>query len=202
MIFLQKNIKTFLKTLVICTICCAVFIGTGYLYLEGSTSKTDNGAEQVPYYSVPQNCGVVIEVGGDLTFLYLAFEDGRIIVVPKGEEADFLRYGYTVDYLLSTNFKMVAGLVDRLGGIDIAKDTEVYSYTGTQVENLLSFSSEIYNDKIIVLQGLLQKIAEVGLTADDLLYIISQSETKLTLPDCYFWAEHLKNICKNAVFID
>lgn len=199
---MQKNIKAFLKTLVICIICCAVFLGTGYLYLEGSTNSTDNEVEQVPYYSVPQNSGVIIEVGGDLTFLYLAFEDGRIIVVPRGEQDDFLRYGYTVDYVLSTNFKMVAGLVDRLGGIDIVKDTEVYSYTGTQVENLLTFSDEIYGDKIIVLQGLLQKISEVGLTADDLLYIISQSETKLTLPDCYFWAEHLKNICKNAVFID
>lgn len=156
----------------------------------------------MPYYSVPQNSGVVIEVGGDLTFLYLAFEDGRIIVVPSGAEDDFLRYGYTVDYVLNTNFKMVAGLVDRVGGIDIVKDGQCYCYTGTQVENLLSFSGEIYSDKIIVLQGLLQKIAEVGLTADDLLYIISQSETKLTLPDCYFWAQHLKNICKNAVFID
>lgn len=182
-------------------LCCTLFVCTGYFYLESSITDTENEVKQVPYYSVPQNAGITVEIGEDTTFIYLSFEDERVIVVSEGEQSDFVRYGYTVDFSLSTDFEMLSGLVDRLGGIDIEKDGETYCYMGTQVANLLDFSSEFKRDKITVLESLLARIGQVGLTVDDLLYIISRSETNLTLPDCYFWAEYLKDMSKNAVFI-
>ena len=114
----------------------------GYFYLEKSFSApTENIAQKVPYYQeTAQNCGILFEIYGDKTFLYLDFENSKIsaILYPYSiDDEDDNIYGYTIDYKINTNLDIVADLVDYLEGIDLVINNENLRYTGVQIKDLI-----------------------------------------------------------------
>ncbi len=181
------------------------FIGIGYFYLEKSFSAlTENIAENVPYYQeTPQNSGILFEIYGEKTFLYLDFQNSKIsaILYPYNNEDDDNIYGYTIDYKINTSLDFIADLVDYLEGIDLTIDNETLRYTGVQVEDIILEDKEKIH-KPNILKAILQKVAKNGIGKDMLLHIVETSETNLTVPDFYLWPEYIKNISGNLQIVD
>ena len=181
------------------------FIGVGYFYLEKSFSApTENIAENVPYYQeTPQNSGILFEIYGDKTFLYLDFQNSKIsaILYPYNNEDDDNIYGYTIDYKINTSLDFIGDLVDYLEGIDLTIDNETLRYTGVQVEDIILEDKEKIH-KPNILKAILQKVAKNGIGKDMLLHIVERSETNLTVPDFYLWPEYFKNISGNIQIVD
>ena len=185
--------------------CLLFFIGIGYFYLEKSFSApTENIAENVPYYQeTPQNSGILFEIHGEKTFLYLDFENGKIsaILYPYYNEEDDNIYGYTIDYKINTSLDFIADLVDYLEGIDLRINNETLRYTGVQVADIILEDKEKIH-KLNIIKSILQKISKNGMGKDMLLHIVETSETNLTVPDFYLWPEYLKNISGNLQIVD
>ncbi len=205
-IFLKKNTKLFFKAFTVSLLCLLFFIGVGYFYLEQSfTAPTENKTESVPYYSqVPQNCGILFEIYGEKTFVYLDFENSKIssLLYPYeiDENIDSI-YGYSIDYKISTNLDFIADLVDYLEGIELTIDNQVLRYTGVQVADIVLNDKEKIH-KSHILKAITKKIAKNGIGKDMLLHIVENCDTNLTVPDFYQWPEHLKAISSNLQIID
>ena len=74
--------------------------------------------------------------------------------------------------------------------------------TGEQVVDYLTTSSDYYERKRQIIRIIAQKISSTGFSKEDFLYIIENSETSLTVPDCYFWSDYITELCKTVKIIN
>ncbi len=195
----RKSISLFFKTVAISLCCCGIFLLTGYFYLEKSLEPAENGAiESVPYYSsVPQNAGVLLDICGDRTFFYLDFEGMELRIIFDGEE-EFKEdnvYGYNVDYSIFSDYSLLSEIVDIAGGVEMTYNDEKLTFTGVQISEILSTTVERNGLRRDLTQRIVKKISQNGIKKEDLLYIIENSETNLTVPACYYWPEFIKELC-------
>ena len=204
MISLKKKTKVLLKTYLICALCCAFFVLTGYIYLEFPEEKVDNQVPSVPYYSyTPDSAGVLFDISGNLVFTFLDFERESISLVFCEENYSYEDeiYGYTVDYTITADHNLIGGIVDLLDGIELEKEGEKLSFMGSQVVAELTTTTNSEEKRYIIKQ-IISKIAQKGLGKKDFLYIIENSETNLTVPDCYYWSDSIKAVCKTVVIVN
>lgn len=200
---MKKRVLNVLKTVWVSTLCLVVFVAGGYFYLDNANKPADTKQESVPYRQIPENCGVLVESQSGKTLFYMDFEAESLKVVGADEIAptadEFC--GYTVNYRLNTDYIMLEGLVDRLGGIDIEIEKQTLNYSGAQVTEIIKYnnvSKELYRS---IIKGLVERIGDLGVSTADLAFIIEKSRTDLEVSSCYFWAEYMKELCNNAVFI-
>ena len=117
-----------IKLLILCLICCSLFVGGGYLYLQKSFKETENKVSSVPYsFSAPESKGIMLDVCGSLTFFYLDFEDERLtVIIPPETEYEEEIFGYPIDFTVKTDYGFVASAVDSADGIN----AEIYGSSG------------------------------------------------------------------------
>lgn len=203
MIFLKK----ILKIVIITFLSGAIFFGVAFAYLNeninNSTLKTDEKTEKMPYANIPENSGVIFAFpSGGALLAYLDFEKEHIYVLSI-DNYDPTRpeyFGYGVDYTIYTSYELIAGIVDRVGGIEIEKDDTHMRYTGVHIVELLAKdnSAEIKNQ---IISQLFLKISQNGLSTDDFIYIIENSDSNLPLTECIFWLDYIKKMSENVMFI-
>lgn len=196
---MKARLRIFLKTAAICIACAAVFIGTGYFYLSSNSETVQNETESVPYYSaVPESAGVMFDILGDKTFFYLDFEKEilSVIYADEIETANDEIYGYPIDYTVSADYSLLGGIVDAVGGIDLNIEGEELAFTGVQVIELMETTVDRSSIRRETVNEIISKISEFGFDRELFLYIIENSDTDLTVPDCYYWSEHMKELCK------
>lgn len=202
---MKRNTKLFLKTVIISAWCLAVFLGIGYYYLSKNLTETEIKAPNVPYYNqTPQNCGLLFEILGEETFVYLDFENSKITVslYPQEIVEDTNEiYGYPLDFRINADVDFIADLVDYLEGIELDFENRTLRYTGVQVVDII-FADKDFELKPQILKSICEKIAENGMEKDMFLYIVENCETNLTVPDFYYWPEYIKNLCANLHIID
>lgn len=195
--------RFFFKVTAISLLAGVVFFAVGYSYLTVSQKKpvTDNSVPSVPYYSSPENAGIMLRIASMKTVFYLDFEEESVtaIFADTISPQDNKIYGYDIDFTVSDDMELLIFLVDKFGGIDIEFEEETLNYTGVQVVELLNSNPEY---RRTVTQKIIEKIAEYGLCPEDFLYIIENSETNLTLPDCYLWSKHIAKICNNVRYVN
>ena len=203
--YMKKSVKLFWKTVLISMLCCAVFVGVGYFYLQSSYTPAQIDTPSVPYYSsVPENAGVVFDIGGSKTFFYLNFEALTISVV----YADFLEedaveiYGYGIDYTISTDYSVLAEIIDIGGGIDLDVNGEKLNCTGVQVVDILTTAADFNSLRREVTEKTLKALSCSSFQKSDFLYIIENSDTNLTVPDCYFWSDYFAELCGGARYVN
>ena len=195
--------KTFgiFKGLFVCFGCGVIFVLTGYLYLSANIGDipAENKTESVPYApSQPENAGVLLDIAGSAVFFYLDFETERLPVMVIDQTADLSQdsyYGYPSHYKITADYSFLAGLIDRIDGIELVIDGEKLRYTGVQTVDLIARTAETYELKKQVISAAFEKIAKTGFSKSDFVYIIENSETNLTVPDCYYWADYLPEMC-------
>ncbi len=203
-IVLKRKLKTALKTFLVSLICGVIFVGVGYFYLENAEQPAGNEASSVPYYSsVPDNSGVLFDIGGSKTFFYLDFEGEmlKVIFVDQKEITDEI-YGYSVDYTITSDYSILAEITDIAGGIDMVVEGEMLRCTGVQVVDILTTSPDYLTLRREIIEKIIENLGKNGFQKQDFLYIIENSDTNLTVPDCYFWDEYISLLCKNVRIIN
>jgi len=92
--------------------------------------------------------------------------------------------------------------VDILGGIEMSDGEEVLRYTGVQISDMLSRNADSDAISREIILKLVEKIEKTGFQNEDFLYIIENSNTDLTVPDCYYWPEYISAICGNVQIVN
>lgn len=202
-ILLKHNKKLFLKTLIISLWCCSIFIGIGYYYLNKNFTETDNIVQSVPYkQQSPDNAGILLNISGEETFVFLDFENENLTI---SLTPDFITensiYGYSLDYKITGNVSILIFIVDYLGGIELKNDDSISRYTGVQIAEIFS-TNNLKDFKKELITSICKKIHEKGIATNFFVNLIEMSETDISVPTCYFWADHINSMSSNLSFID
>ncbi len=202
---MKNKFKYLLNLLAVCFCVGIIFIGSGYLYLNRELTPTENKNPSVPYYpESPENKGVMFEICGERVLFFLNFENSSLSVLFDDSETPLggKLYGYSVDYKVTGDYDLLAGIIDIAGGIELETEKEVLRYTGVQITDILSRETE--REELIrqIILVLTEKISKMGFQKKDFLYIIENSETNLTVPDCYYWSEYINKLCSNVKIIN
>ena len=209
----RKNLKSIGGFLFAILFCATAFILLSLLVLAGDWPKIGrvNESQSGELYSPPppENTAIVFlweEGGGDI--VYLDFENERIeiILLPqKVDENAALVYGYTQFEAVKANHLLLSGIIDRLGGIELEESTvsgTPLRYTGAQVVALIGSSPEDFELKRRITEKIFEKISSLGFSNKDFMFIINNSNTTISFPDCYGWSERLGNMSENIVIMN
>lgn len=188
--------------------CLALFFGVAYAYLSYNFNKATADADQkdytVPYERLPQNCGIAfVYPDSSATLMYLDFENIciRLLAIPQFIGEQELYHGYTADYTVQTSYELIEGIVDRIGGVNISYSDETMRYTGIQVIDLISegCDDELKNQ---LLAEIFKQISKNNFSKDDFVYIIENSESNLSIIECIYWCEYIKDMSGRISFIN
>lgn len=179
----------------------------GYLYInmENAKSKADTKDYSVPYESpAPENTGVLVCFEGlGSTIIYLDFEADSIYLLDVTEDTvDTADYGFPADYTVKADFNSLKTAVDIVGGIDLEVDGEELRYTGVQVAELLSDKVDTdYLERQIIL-SFFKQISKNGILREDLINIFESTQTELSVPEFYRWADYLGSMSRRVSFVN
>lgn len=194
------TVKRFKKIGFMC-LAVALLVAVGYAYLSYNIKPVEIDSESEPYApELPKNCGIVLEIETEKTFLYLDFSESKLNVllnVPKNYEKTI--HGYSADFTVKAESFLVSELIDRIGGIDLKLQDEHLRYTGVQIVELLE-NEDISKREVVT--AIFNKIGKSGLTKSDFIFIIENCETNITIPDCYHWPNYIKTMCENLKIMD
>lgn len=201
---MKRKIFGMFKLLILCLICCSLFVGGGYLYLQKNFKETENKVSSVPYsFSAPENRGIMLDVCGSLTFFYLDFEDERLtVIIPPETEYEEEIFGYPIDFTVKTDYGFVASAVDSADGIELNINGETLRFTGVQVADILSRTVDTSELKRQIITALLKKIGENGIDSEFFTFLVDSTDTDITVPDCYYWGKYITKLCKNGGIIN
>lgn len=189
----------------VCLLAGVSFGFLGFLYISSQNSEPVKKTEsEIPYSYVPDNAGVMFEFYEEKIYAHLDFENEKIslIFANNADTSDGYIYGYRIDYTVKANSILAAGVIDSVGGIELTVNGETLRYTGVQISDLLSVTPENETVKRQIITVFFEKVAQIGLAKNDFVYIIENSETDLTVPDCYYWNENIKELAENAVILN
>ena len=204
MIFLSK----LFKRAIIFVLSGALFFCGAYFYLNYNFNKTATKIEQkdyeTPYNPLPQNCGIVfVFPNSSATLVYLDFEKTSVnlLDVEQYDENRPEYNGYTADYKVEMSYELIEGIINRIGGINIEIDGATMRYTGFQVIELI-LTDNNHEIKKQAIKEIFNGIAKNNFSKDDFVYIIENSKSNLSIIDCIYWLEHLKQMCQNINYIN
>lgn len=193
----KKSIRV-LKTISLSLVFGTIFFTVGFFYLDSRLENmtVSEKTESVPYYSVPSDVTLLLNICEDKILVNLKFEEEKInIAFVEGEEYD---YGYTIDYTLNCNYELVGFLVDISGGIEI----DGLRQTGIQITEMLQQTMVKDSQKREITEAIVNGIADSNFTKEDLLFIIENSENDLKFNECYFWTGYISKLCKFPCYIN
>ena len=200
---MNNKTKIFLVSFTTSFCSLLIFITFGFFYLYNGNKTVENKTEEVPYSQVPENVGVVLETLQSKILLYMDFEQNisSVLYLENREYGDEI-YGYTINYTLKLSYDVIEEIIDTLGGIDLQLEEETYNYTGAQVVELVFRTANIGQLKREITEKIIEKIGDKGITLEELIYIVENSETDISVPDCYFWPDHIREVFKSVRFIN
>lgn len=201
--------KGVLKAILTTAVCAALFLSAFLFYtnMNGKkTEKTEAKNNSVPYYkSTPDDCGVLVEFPDETgCVVYFDFTKESITAIFTDDVKNVGKSfrGYSVDYTLCADYDLLSGIIDRSGGVDLNLKGSLLRYTGVQITDILSGIGDPTSIRGIVAKAIFKSISENGVTNDDIVYIIENSKTDLSVPVCLSWPEYLKDMCRNASVIN
>ena len=200
-----KN-RTALKSAFVIFFCFIMFFGGSYAYLWSNLKETEKSADtkdfNVPYSSVPADCGLLINAPLNQKWLiYLDFTETVCTVISCDDikQDAKMHLGYSIDYTITLDYDIIAGIIDRIGGIELESNGELLRYTGIQVVDLIYVNGENISARDII-SAIFYAISKNGFSKSDFVYIIDNGNTDLTVPICFDWPLYIKSLCRNFSF--
>ena len=200
--------KSIFKTVFIIALSALVFFFTSYFYLDRNfkqqAAATERKDTTVPYKNLPDNAGIAFVLPDfSAVLVYLDFENNSVAVlnVEDYDASNSVYYGYSVDFTVETDYELIGGIVDRIGGGNIEKNGETLRYTGVQVIDLISENQDATLKKQLILQ-IFEQFSKNNFSKEDFIYIIENSKTDLSLIDVIDWLDRIDKINKNIKFVN
>lgn len=187
-----------MKTLIISLVCCIIYVSGGYFYLESKLEPAKQTTPSVPYYSEElENVGVMVDISGNKTYFFMDFYYKKLNVIFNAESfvEEEIILGYPIDHYITADYEVLAEIVDIVGGIELENENEILRYTGVQIVDMLTASTDYEKLERSIINKTIEKISKNGFQKEDFLYIIENSDTTLTVPICYYWSDYIKELC-------
>ncbi len=203
----MKKISVRLKTVLVFFSCALVFSLSVFIFTDNPSTvqNTEVKDRRVPYEGrVPENTGLLFTFpSGSAVMFFLDFSSKQIITAVIDEYYDDAEksLGYEINHTISADFGLTEGFIDRIGGVDLNVDDQELRYTGVQVADILS-KTNTGDIRRQIVSAVLEKISRVGISSDDFVYIIENSSSSLTLPDCIYWIEHIPDMCMRYILVN
>lgn len=199
--------KSILKISFIVFACGLTVFFSAYIYLYANLKQKEQTAQakkqDVPYSAEePKNSGLLINFPDNSRLLvYLDFASQMIFtsIIEDNSVPQKQYYGYTVNYNVNADYNLISAIIDRIGGIELNLDGKELRYTGVQITDIISSKTDISSLKRDIICAVFKKISKNGFSKDDFVYIIENSETDLTVPDCYYWQDYIGEMSSRFV---
>jgi len=205
---MKKQVKTILIVISIVVLCCLIMIGSSYLYLEFSlnSAEADGSESSVPYASpLPDSTNLLFTLPDNSGyFVCLNFSDEYISIANIENVGKHQKeyYGQSISFTIDADYIFFANMIDRLGGIELYDLGETLRYTGMQILDKAKKSSNKKEFIKEIIRKFCFALTQEGMSKDDFIYLIENTKTDLTIPDCYYWPPYISKIAKNIRFID
>ena len=189
----MKRIITVFSVFIICT---AIFTLSGYLFLDHSSkvsSATDRTLTNIPYSSAPSNSAVIVSFKEKTILFMLDFSHNKLLALTQADEHEY--YLEKEPFYMALDEYTLSRFINRIGGIETMQNGVKTRLTGIQTVKLLNNNSQ---NKTEILSCVLDTVSKTGLTLHDLVFLIENSDTDLTVPDCFDWPERLKGLFQNC----
>ncbi len=200
----RKGVLATFLSMAIFTLCC---IGTLWFSEQKNQQNiaTEQKTDNIPYKKAPENKNVCFVFWqNDALILALDFEEERIHAVfvdnYSSEQSTYL--GYPCDYTVELDYLTVCNIIDRLGAIELETPEGDMRCTGVQVQQMLEQTEEPHELKKEIILKLFEQIYKKGFAKDDVLYIIENSVTNLSVVDCFYWHEYLPKMATRINFVN
>lgn len=200
---MKNNLKAVLGLTLVILFSLTAFLGGSFLYLKQNADKsrfpTETKVESVPYRTDTLRDKNLLFVLPDETRLLfgLKFSEERLDVVFSDRTPHERYCGSVPDFTVKTDYETISELIDRFGGVTLSDGESEIRYTGLQIMDLFSEQTDYLPLLTDVVAALLAQIAKNGMTADDFVFLITNTETDLTVPDCFDWATRMDALCRN-----
>ena len=106
---------------------------------------------------------------------------------------------YQIDYNFFPEEDFLPRLADRLGGVEIEDENgEKKLYFSAAVQEFCEKELTEEN-RIILVDSFFDKIAKMGLSSEDFMFIIEVGKGNISYSVCYDWISHIKTMFSNTV---
>lgn len=201
---MKKQKLFYVKLCLICAFGCALLVTGGYFYLRRSFRPTDGQVSKIPYsFTLPDNKGIYFDIAGNRAFAYLDFSNEKLsVIIPQTENFDPTDFGYSLDFEIEGDLSVLTTLIDCAGGITLTDNGVQTRYTGVQVSDILSRSTDGEKQLRSIIPAIMKSIAKNGLEDEAFNRIIDTADTDITVPDCFMWRNYISKLCKNGAIIN
>ncbi len=201
-------LKKIFKRVLVFFVCAVVFFGLSYAYLyynfNQDTATADQKEYDVPYEQKPENRSIVfVFADNSACLVHLDFDNKGIRLLNIDEFAgDEETYsGYNCDYTVQVNYQFIEGIIDRVGGVNLEIDGEIWRYTGIQVVDLVSRRCDDQLKRQIITE-IFDGISKNSFSKDDIVYIVENTKTDLSVIDCIYWVDYIEDMSRQINFIN
>lgn len=198
--------KTVIPVLVTVIISAAVFTLCGILLLPAqigsAPSPAGDAVSGISYYSEAENCGILcLYEDGSGGLVFLDFDAGcmNISLYDEDPVKNAMAEGYDIGYTINVTADFLCRLCDRLGGIVMTEGGEERRYFSVGLSEKLADMDD-RNSKVEIAEAFFRKIAKIGLSSDDFMFIIEETKNDLAYPVCYHWIQHMSELSENYIF--
>lgn len=205
---MKSKISNYLIILAVCGILLIIlFIIFSASLKINSAVNVSEPKNDIPYSKTdyPDNYSVIVNFNVDkavfISFNALDNQTSVILFENNISKQDILNLGYEVNTVITASYDFLSELIDRFGGINLKNNGSVFNCTGVQITDMLSRT----NDKSIrysIIKTLFNSIKEKGISADDMLYIIENTQTTLSYPEAYHLPDTLNYALNSIVFVN
>ena len=193
--------KLYFKSLFSSLLIFSVFIAAFCGFYKNEVVKTEEKAENIPYYNEPESVGIIIKYNQTEIFLGLDFTENKALFIFDEAVFEALKMGYKIDYSYTFSQAELEDLVDSLGGIELSLNDENLNLTGNQVSDWIAENLSEENLKILA-ENISKKIAKEGIDDSQLEELFENNSGTLTLRNSYLYSDYLKEVFENPCFIE
>ncbi|MBE6797500.1 MAG: hypothetical protein E7531_04090 [Ruminococcaceae bacterium] len=199
---MKQASRSILIVILVVLCCAAVFTGLSFVMLRTPAEQSDSENNFVPYVEnedTPKGILFCFDEGGSVFFYFDSDSSSTAVLLLQNgaTTADVDTYGYTVFRTVKTDYQMLEGFIDHIGGIEL----ENTRYTGVQVSDMLCHDAQKEIRREII-SAIFRHLASNGLSGEELVFIIENSDTDLSFPDGYSLLQSIEELTKNLHFIN
>ncbi len=103
-----------------------------------------------------------------------------------------------VNYKIFADIDFICRFCDRMGGIDLGESSVKRRYFSAGLRQKLEEKTD-YGSRLEITSAFFEKIAKIGLSSEDFMFIIEETRTNLVYSVCYDWLPLIKVMFSNYV---
>lgn len=196
----------FITCLATLTVCLGVCVLLSIFLLPATLGGEENPAAEelggVDYTRRPLGAGLLFVDDRDRgAFIFLDFEgtSAHVCLLPENatESAEQLTWRTEYTFLMKEGF--LGGLADRLGGVQMTLGGQNSLWFSTALEEFCK--NDLEEEEMYEIScKFFEKISKTGLSSEDFMFIIEESETRLPYSVCYDWIPYVSELFANCIY--